>query len=47
MCSACLRAAGGARAERWKFFTLTIACHEGHPPVGLHTATGKLMAMGD
>jgi hypothetical protein len=28
MCPACLRAAGGARAERWKFFTLTIACHE-------------------
>ena len=27
--------------------TLTIVCHEGHPPVGLHTATGKLMAMGD
>jgi predicted transposase YbfD/YdcC len=29
---ACPRAAGGARAERWKFFTLTIACHEGHRP---------------
>jgi hypothetical protein len=23
---------GRARAERWKFFTLTIACHEGHRP---------------
>src|SRR5690242_8655228 len=32
MCPACLRAAGGVRAERWKFFTLAIACHEGHPP---------------
>ena len=29
---ACPRAADGARAERWKFFTLTIACHEGHRP---------------
>src|ERR1700733_2480170 len=33
MCPACLRAAGGARAERGKFFTLTIACHEGRPPM--------------
>jgi predicted transposase YbfD/YdcC len=24
--------AGTARAERWKFLTLTVACHEGHPP---------------
>ena len=23
---------GRARAERWKFSTLTIACHEGRPP---------------
>ena len=23
---------GRARAERWKFFTLAIACHEGHRP---------------
>jgi hypothetical protein len=26
------RAAGGVRAERWKFFTLAIVCHEGRPP---------------
>jgi predicted transposase YbfD/YdcC len=31
--SSCVSAGGGrARAERWKFFTLTIACHEGHRP---------------
>jgi predicted transposase YbfD/YdcC len=33
MCPACLRAAGGTRAERWKFFTLTIACHEDTRPL--------------
>jgi DDE_Tnp_1-associated len=30
---ACLRATGGARAERWKFSTLTIACHEDARPL--------------
>ena len=36
MCPACLRAAGGARAERWKFSTLTIVCHEGTPARRCH-----------
>jgi predicted transposase YbfD/YdcC len=31
--SSAVSAGGGrARAERWKFFTLAIACHEGHRP---------------
>jgi predicted transposase YbfD/YdcC len=33
MCPACLRVAGGARAERWKFSTLTIVCHEDSRPL--------------
>ena len=30
---ACLRVAGGARAKRWKFSTLTIGCHEDSRPL--------------
>lgn len=30
---ACLREAGGAQAGRWKFSTLTIACHEDARPL--------------
>jgi predicted transposase YbfD/YdcC len=32
MCPACLQATGRARAERWKFSTLTIACHKDTRP---------------
>src|SRR5712664_3500138 len=33
MCPACLQVAGGARAERWKFSTLTIGCHKDSRPL--------------
>jgi predicted transposase YbfD/YdcC len=33
MCPACLKEAGGAQAERWKFSTLTIGCHEDSRPL--------------
>ena len=33
MCPACLREAGGSLAERWKFSTLTIACHKDARPL--------------
>ena len=33
MCPACLKETGGARAERWKFSTLTTGCHEDSRPL--------------
>src|SRR5216683_6607432 len=33
MCPACLQVAGGTRAERWKFSTLTIGCHKDSRPL--------------
>src|SRR3984885_9015021 len=39
MCPACPRVAGGTRAERWKFSTLTTGCHEDSRPLMTSSST--------